>query len=171
MKKIFFLLIFLFLLIFIFGFLFLDKTDHDKINEKPIQTNISPKITNFTASFAIYTNRTFRIFTDSRYYNLSEEIYIESQNPNVIHIKNANLTWDDFFKTLPMTLQKDCIITGTKQTFCTNENFVLQFYINGKRDQNALRKKINPNDKLLVTYEIENATVISEQLQSIPNAE
>src|SRR3989337_644656 len=49
------------------------------------------------ASFAIFTNGTFRIFTASMYHNLSEDVYIQADNPNVVHVKKSNTTWDDFF--------------------------------------------------------------------------
>src|SRR3989344_9692600 len=74
------------------------------------------------ASFAIFTNGTFRIFTDSRYHNKSSDVYIEGPDaPNIVFIKKNGITWGDFFGTLPMTLTKDCLITGTQQRFCTDE--------------------------------------------------
>lgn len=51
-----------------------------------------------------------------------------------------------------MKLEKDCIITGTKQTFCTNSAQKLRFYINEVEDPNALDKVIKPNDHLRVEY-------------------
>ncbi len=124
----------------------------------------------YSASFAIYTNGTFRIFTASMYHNLSDDVYIEASNPNIVYIKKSNITWRGFFATLPMKLDENCLITGTKQTFCSDEQFTLQFYVNGERNQSALDQVINPGDKLLVTYEKENATAIQQQLQSIPEA-
>jgi hypothetical protein len=38
-----------------------------------------------------------------------------------VHVRKAGVIWSDFFKTLPMELTKDCLITGTKQTFCIGE--------------------------------------------------
>ena len=35
------------------------------------------------ASFAIFTNGTFRVFTASMYHNLSQDVYIEANNPNL----------------------------------------------------------------------------------------
>lgn len=124
----------------------------------------------YSASFAIYTNDTFRIFTAPMYHNLSADVFIEASNPNIIHIKKSNITWADFFATLPFSLTETCLTTGTKQTFCTNGNFVLQFYLNGERNQSVLDQIINSGDKLLVTYEKENADTIQQQLQSIPES-
>ena len=132
------------------------------------QATTSSENVDYKASFAIYTNGTFRIFTDPKYHNLSEDVYIDSSNPNIVNVKKANTTWNDFFKTLPMQLEKNCLITGTKQTFCTNEEYTLQFYLNGEQNQSALDQVISPGDKLLVTYEKENAATILEQINSVP---
>lgn len=123
------------------------------------------------ASFAVFTNGTFRIFTASMYHNLSSDAYIESSNPNIVHIKKENITWDDFFKTLPLNLSRDCLTTGTGETFCTGERGALKFYINGKFDDNALSQEIDDGDQLLVTFGRETDTQIQKQLQQIPKAE
>src|SRR3990167_3093923 len=48
------------------------------------------------ASFTIFTNGTLRIFTDPRYHDLSSDVYIESPNSNIVNVKKARITWDDF---------------------------------------------------------------------------
>jgi len=122
------------------------------------------------ASFAIFTSGTLRIFTDSRYHNLSPDVYIESPNSTVVHVKKAGITWDDFFKTLPMKLEDGCLTTGTGQVFCTNETSALKFYINGQLDAAALNRLINSGDKLLVSYGPPNDPAIPNQLQQVPEA-
>lgn len=108
---------------------------------------------NISASFDIYTNGTKRIFTDSKYHNLSGEVYITSQDPGIIYVKKGGITWDDFFKTLPMSLTKNCLVTGTNQTYCTGENGVLRFYINGVENRDALDLVIQSQDSLSVKFE------------------
>lgn len=125
--------------------------------------------TEFKASFAVFTNGTFRIFTDSRYHNLSENVYIGSKNPNIVIIKNENTTWKDFFATLPMKIDSNCITTGTGQVFCSGEKGRLKFFINGRADPEALNKKINNGDKLLVSFGAENQSQIETQLAQIPD--
>ncbi|EKD85605.1 MAG: hypothetical protein ACD_37C00679G0001, partial [uncultured bacterium] len=110
-------------------------------------------------------------FTAPMYHNLSNDVFIQASNSNIVHIKKSNITWDDFFKTLPFELTKNCLTTGTKQTFCTNQQYKLQFYLNGERNQSVLDQAINSGDKLLVTYDRENLSAIQEQLKSIPDSE
>lgn len=125
----------------------------------------------YKAGFAIFTNGTFRVFTAAMYHNRSSDVYIQADNPNVVHIKKSGATWNDFFKTLPFKLTKECLTTGTKETFCTNKNATLQFYLNGKQDQNVLDKQISAGDQLLVSYGNESKEQIKRQLQQIPKAE
>ena len=106
----------------------------------------------FTATFEITTNGTVRTFVNPMYHNLSEDVYINAENPNTVNVKRSGVSWNDFFSTLPFSLSKDCLTTGTGQTFCTNENGTLRFFINGVEDSNALDKEIQPNDNLEVIY-------------------
>lgn len=123
---------------------------------------------NEQASFAIFTNGTFRVFTASMYHNLSEDVFIESKNPNIIQIRKA-VTWDDFFTTLPFKLTKDCLTTGTGQTFCNGQNGTLKFYLNGQSDPDALDKLINQGDKLLISFGNETDSQIQTQIEKIPD--
>ena len=139
----------------------------DKSPRSSIVTNSSSSV-DYTAGFVIFTNGTFRIFTASMYHNLSKDVYIQADNPNIVYVKKRGITWNDFFKTLPFQLTKVCLVTGTKQTFCTKTNERLRFFINGNEDTNALDNQIETGDQLLVTYGNENEAQIQKQLQQIP---
>lgn len=104
------------------------------------------------ASFVIYTNGTLRVFTDPRYHNLSQDVYIEADNPSIIHVKKRETTWADFFGTLPMKLSAECLTTGTGQRFCTNERQKLKFYLNGELKPDALEEVIKDGDELFVSF-------------------
>lgn len=164
------------ILILILGFIFFSnkqpapKPATSFENNAPI-TNIKPSPTpntNIKASFAIFTNGTFRVFTASMYHNLSEDVYIESSNPNIVNVKKAGVTWNDFFSTLPFALTPECLTTGTNETFCTGNNGTLKFYINGEQRNNVLDQKINEGDKLLVTFGNESDEAIKRQFSKVP---
>lgn len=160
--------------VLVVGGFFVFSSSKPKAGPKTIDTptpqiaNDETKTVEIKASFAIFTNGTFRIFTATMYHNLSPDVYIESQNPNIVHVKTANITWDHFFKTLPMKLTRDCLTTGTGQTFCTKGNQTLKFYINGRLYANALDRTIDAGDQLLVSYGNENNEQIKKQLDQIP---
>jgi len=161
------------LVIFVSTYYFLTtkKNETSSIIITPTVIPLSPRVTqevNIRAAFTIFTNGTLRIFTDSRYHNLSTDVYLQADNPNIVHIKKTGITWDLFFKTLPMQVSKECLITGTKQTFCTNENGKLYFYINGNKDNDALLREIKNGDKLLISYGNENEEIRVSQQKYIP---
>lgn len=133
-----------------------------------VTTEGSVNPTNIRASFAVFTNGTFRTFSDSKYHNLSPAVYIKSQNPNVVTVEIGGVVWGDFFETLPMKLDSSCLTTGTGQKFCSGSSGTLKFYINGSLDQNALSRKIEDGDKLLVSFGSESESEIEAQFSQIP---
>lgn len=150
----------LFSLIIIIGLLafWFRQKKHTTGTTPPTQTQTvleveTPIPVEFTATFEIYTNGTKRVFTDKKYHNLSQDVYIAQENPGVIYVKKEGVTWGDFFKTLPMKLTKGCLTTGTGQIFCTNDSYTLRFFINETEDPNALEKAIAPKDFLKVVFE------------------
>ena len=135
-------------------FFFSQKSENSKgvgvveMMEKTFSKNVDLK-----ATFEINTNGTKRIFTDSKYHNLSPFVFITKDAPNTINVKKDGITWSNFFETLPMKLTSDCLITGTGQVFCSGVEGTLSFYINGIQDPAALTKIIKDGDKLLVEYQ------------------
>ncbi len=128
----------------------------EKTPQTIIQTTLStpsPQPVAITASFEISTLGTKRIFTASMYHNLSNDVYINSDDPSVVHVKKIGTTWAEFFDTLPMKMDKECLTTGTGQVFCTNESQKLIFFINEIENPKALEEEISEGDYLLVTYD------------------
>ncbi len=138
--------IFIVIVVLMFGFFIYSnsKQSTNDSNEQTIvsgqsdRSSLTPDIKNEQASFVIFTNGTFRIFTAAMYHNLSDDVFIQADNPNIIHIKKEGVTWNDFFSTLPFKLTSDCLTTGTKQTFCTGSNGSLKFYLNNERKKSML---------------------------------
>lgn len=106
----------------------------------------------FTATFSIITNGTVRVFTDKKYHNQGSDAFITSSDPNTIYVRTPDITWGDFFSTLPMELSPDCLTTGTGQRFCTNVDKKLAFYLNDVENSNVLSQVIKPKDMLRVEY-------------------
>ena len=147
-----------------------DSSPQQEITLQQVKTAPSQtQAVDHQASFAIFTNGTFRPFTASKYHNLSPDAYIESSNPNIVKVKKTGITWGDFFQTLPFSLTDDCLTTGTRETFCTGSKGTLKFYLNGVQQEKILGQEIQNNDQLLVTFGNEFETVIKEQFDQIPN--
>lgn len=122
----------------------------------------------YKATFAIFTNGTLRVFTDPRYHRLSPDVYLDASDPGVLNITVSDITWADFFATLPMQLSAQCLTTGTGQSFCTGKQGKLSFYLNGSEVPQALDEVIRPGDRLLVTYGNPTPEVIRDQLSRVP---
>lgn len=123
------------------------------LNQTPSQPEPTTiKEVNYMATFEIFTNGLKRDFSSSRYHNLSTDIFIEPQNPQTVHVKKPGLTWNDFFKTLPMKLSNDCLVTGTNQTFCNGDGGILQFFVNGQKVEQFLSKEIKNGDQAKITF-------------------
>lgn len=157
--RILFLLIFIIFLSTVFYFLY-NRSSEEKVTQNTVEEKIDSQ-----ATFLIFTNGSLRDFSASKYHNLSKDVYIASENPNIVYVKKKGITWNDFFKTLPMKVTSDCLTTGTGQKFCTNENGSLKFFLNGKRDDDLLSKEIKNGDKALITYGNESESKIQQQLK------
>lgn len=108
---------------------------------------------NFEAKFEIYTLGTKRQFGNAMYLGQSEDAYLTSDDPSVVHVEKSGITWQEFFDTLPFQIDKECLHTGTSQTFCTDKDGTLKFFLNGDETSNALSAPIMPGDSLVVRYE------------------
>lgn len=163
-KRIILVVLFLLIISAIIYFLSSQKTRQNK----SFMQKFIPKKVNYKAGFAIFTNSTFRLFTAPMYHNLSSSVFITADNPNIVNVKKEGVTWDDFFKTLPFKLTTDCLITGTKETFCTGDNGGLKFYLNGSRVDDLLKRAIQKADRALITFGNEDEEQIQTQLQQVP---
>lgn len=172
MKKILFILIPLLLGGAFLYFLNISKSSSQKLiteNETEISTQEAAKpFGPYQAAFAIFTNGTFRVFTQAMYHNRSTGVFIEAPNPNIVQVNKDGITWGDFFNTLPFKLTSQCLTTGTGETFCEGKNGRLRFYLNGFKTDNLLDLLINPGDQALITFGNENDAQIQNQILQIP---
>lgn len=107
---------------------------------------------NIKASFTIITVNITRSFSAEKYHNQSSDVYIENPDPTIVNVKKIGITWDDFFKTLPMKLTKDCLTTGDGETFCNGTNGTLKFYLNDVETPDFLDRKIKDRDRGLIKF-------------------
>lgn len=128
-----------------------NRTSPSSIQPTPSPAQSSEKV-NIKASFTIITGGITRSFKAEKYHNLSPDVYIDASDPNIVHVTKKGITWDDFFKTLPMKLTKDCLTTGDGETFCDGKNGSLKFFLNEIEDKVLLEKQIREEDKVLIKF-------------------
>ena len=118
----------------------------------PASTPIVQEPVDFTATFRIVTNGLTRNFSASMYHNQSSDVYIEADDSSVVNVKREGVTWNDFFDSLPFKLTKDCLTTGTGETFCSGSSGTLRFYLNDNENQSLLDREIEPGDIVRITF-------------------
>lgn len=154
MKKVGIVLVVIFVALGIFALSRASTTTPPKIEIIPSPSaSLAPKeVVDTKASFKIITGNITRSFTAEKYHNQSEDVFIQADDPTIIHVKKAGITWDDFFQTLPMKLTKTCLTTGDGENLCDGEGGNLRFYLNNIEDKDLLDKEIMMGDEALITF-------------------
>lgn len=145
-----------------------NQINNQSQNTQSIQSENRQTNVDFQASFAVFTNGTFRVFTNNMYHNRSADVFITSKNPNIVNVKKTQITWGDFFNSLPMQLTNGCLTTGTGQKFCNSDTQSLKFYINGEKVENFVEVEIEAKDKALIFYGAKTETPTQKQFNQIP---
>ena len=133
--------------------IYLNKPQTPQItSQTPTPTPFSEEKVNIKATFTIMTGNITRNFLAEKYHNLSGDVFIQADDPTIIHVKKMGITYDDFFKTLPMKLTNDCLITGDGETLCSDEGKTLKFFLNDIETPDFLEKEIKEGDKVLIKF-------------------
>lgn len=106
-------------------------------------------------------------FTKPEFQLQSPFIHLENSNGYVIHRHSTEVTIGYFFETLNIGLFSDCIIFGDRAKYCSNDDFALKFYVNGKKVDNLRDYLIFDGDLILISYGAENQEEIKEQLAEL----
>ncbi|NDB51226.1 MAG: protein-disulfide isomerase [Nitrosopumilaceae archaeon] len=117
-----------------------------------------------------------RIFGDKFNFALPEYqvkspyIHFESQNGETIHRHAANVPLGFLFHSVKITLDDQCFIFPDKKpehTFCTNNDYSLNFYVNHQKVPSIINYVIKDDDRVLVLYGNENQTQVDNYLKEL----
>ena len=106
-------------------------------------------------------------FTKPEFQLQSDFIHLENSNGHVIHRHSKGVTLGYLFETLNIGLLSDCIVFHDGTKFCSNEEYTLKFYINGKKVEELRDYIIFNGDLILISYGSENQKEIAEQLTEL----
>lgn len=160
------------------GFLFWQNYQKQNLAEnvgtvtQNLEISPSPKPIHIHAAFLVFSNSTYRPFTNPKYHERRTEVHLNASNPRVIHIHAGGITWRDFFDSMPspMKVSADCLIAGTGEKFCNQGNKILKFYLKGERkDASILSREIKDGDRFLMSYGAENEEQIQKQIEQVPD--
>lgn len=139
-------------LLSIFAFTYFNKPQPQTSVPTPTLSPTPTQETNIKASFTIITGNIERSFQAEKYHNFSPDVYIQALDPTIVHVTKTGISWDDFFKTLPMKLTKECLTTGDGETFCDDKDGSLKFFLNDIEEKDLLDKEIKEGDKALIKF-------------------
>lgn len=119
------------------------------------------------ATFAIFTTGLQRRFEEAQYFQRSPRAYVEGNTPNTVFVADDEVTWRDFFETMPFTLTENCFVSVESQKYCNQGKYSVKFYINEKTTPDALDRIITDGDQFLITYGEDTDTEIMLQLSQL----
>jgi hypothetical protein len=105
--------------------------------------------------------------TQERFQLQNSYIHLENSNGHVIHRHSEYVRLSYFFDTLNLGLTKDCITLDDRREFCSNSEYSLKFYINGKQVQDIRDYLIFDGDLILVSYGDEGPEQIKLQQKEL----
>lgn len=103
------------------------------------------------ADFKVYIDGTAVDFAKMEYMVREKYVHIEDMDGDVIHVHATGVTIGEFFRTLGMKLSHSCFVIN-KQSYCTNEEKTLKFYVNGEPNAMFGDYLTGDGDKVLISY-------------------
>jgi len=106
-------------------------------------------------------------FSTPSYQIKSSWIHFEGADGNTIHRHSSGVTLGYLLETLGLGLTDECYIFQDGRDFCTNEDYLLKFYINHQQVDSILDYIGQEDDRVLISYGNETPEEIEEQLQEL----
>ncbi|MEO2201844.1 MAG: protein-disulfide isomerase [Nitrosopumilus sp.] len=110
-------------------------------------------------------------FSAPSYQIKSSWIHFEARDAFTIHKHATGVTLGYLFDTLQLTLDDQCFIFKDGRQFCTNDDYVLQFYINGEQVSDIREYEIADDDRILIAYGSETPEEIDAMLLELESKE
>jgi len=110
-------------------------------------------------------------FSAPAYQIKSSWIHFEGRDGSTIHKHATGVTLEYLFDTLKLGLDDQCFVFQDGRSFCTNEDYSLVFYINGKQVTDIRDYEIQEDDRILISYGAETPEELQSQLLELDNQE
>ncbi len=91
-------------------------------------------------------------------------IHFEGRDGSTIHKHATGVTIGHLFETLALGLDDQCFVFQDGRSFCTNEDYSLNFFVNGEQAADIRDLEITEDDRILITYGAETPEEIESQL-------
>jgi hypothetical protein len=110
-------------------------------------------------------------FSAPAYQIKSSWIHFEGRDGGTIHKHATGVTTGYLFETLALGLDDQCFVFQDGRSFCTNEDYSLNFFVNGEQSSDIRDLEIAEDDRILITYGAETPEEIESQLLELNNQE
>ncbi len=133
----------------------------------------------YHANFALYVNGKRDMFDNFTFYEEVQScgsdqvndpkirVHLHDNNPSVIHVHDAGVTWGHLFANLGYTLGNGILKTDDG-TFVDGTGGSLHFVLNGKLVDGVANTTIRSEDTLLIDYGNDDQTVLQSRYDQIP---
>ena len=145
------------------------NTNYDVlINDKP-RRNVPEGVGNIGTTH-IHASILVKIFGDKfdfskpDYQIKSAYIHFEGQDGDTIHMHATGVTLEFLFESLNIDIADDCFMIPDKRAFCTNDEYLLKFYVNGEQVDSINDYVISQDDRILISYGPGDVKEIREQV-------
>lgn len=110
-------------------------------------------------------------FSAPAYQIKSSWIHFEGRDAFTIHKHATGVTLGYLFDTLQLTLDDQCFVFQDGRSFCTNDDYVLQLYINWEKVSDIRDYEIVEDDRILIVYGAETPEEIDAMLFDLKSRE
>ena len=122
----------------------------------PVGTSFDTEV-HVHGDFRMYLSDERIRFTDKKYQSSTEHthhvsLHFHDGNDEVIHRHADGVTLTDFFKSLGMTLNNDCVTMDTGTEYCTNKNDTVMLIVNGEQVSKVTEYIFSEEDRILLYY-------------------
>jgi hypothetical protein len=121
------------------------------------------------AAIAVFVNGEPLNFALSKFQLTSKYIHFENQNPYLLHKHATGVPLEMLFSSMGIKITSDCLMLNyyadkKSGNFCSDQNNMLTFYVNGKPYTSDLSRYVfEHNDRILISYG--NEKLIPEQME------
>lgn len=124
------------------------------------------------ADFAVYVqgqrldfNRPDFLSTEDK--ELSTNVHIHAPRTNVVHIHREQTTWDEFFRSLGLSIDDNCLTVVGGERLCGGSEESLKFFVNGVRVDSLMFQNITDLSRVLISFGSEDEAALQEQIRSV----
>ncbi len=110
-------------------------------------------------------------FSSPTYQIKTSWIHFEGGDGTTVHKHAKGVKMGYLFNSLKLKLDDKCFVFQDGRQFCTNEDYTLNFYINGEKVNDIRNYEPMDNDRILIVYGAETPEEIQALLLQLDNQE